>query len=338
MDETPFSSYSDELSAEDLAIIQAFDEMTDLSNVGNLDEQQKATSESSYLLNTGASSVESADDMLMLFASEAEEDVATMRRALLELEQDNHANSSGLVTLGRAAHKLKGTSGAMGCEMMSKIAWHVEEEIQFLKDGKITVLTCLSALVHALKAIEMTLQSVVDDGQESQLPLQQLLLDLNDLNTADEQSLSSTDKHKAVASEPLEPLLTLPPTPFDLKNLHTLMSHTEHLIELNTPLQSIQKQISKSLVELQAAHGRLHYLEGVISTVAFPGLVGNEQNSHAGENSGSSLVARILQLTNRQPPARPRAPSAHLNSAWTRLPNRRCGMKWKWIVSRSIRS
>src|SRR5579859_6047769 len=115
MDETPFSSYSsDELSAEDLAIIQMFDEMTDLEVSGNLSEAAKEASDSALLLGSDLSGVESPDDMLMLFANEAEEDIATMRRALLDLEQDNHAHSPGLVTLGRAAHKLKGTAGAMG--------------------------------------------------------------------------------------------------------------------------------------------------------------------------------------------------------------------------------
>jgi len=313
MDETPFSSYSDELSAEDLAIIQMFDAMTDLTAVGNGGEQSKGTSENSSWLGNDPSGVESADDMLMLFASEAEEDIATMRRALLDLEQDNHASSPGLVTLGRAAHKLKGTAGAMGCEVMSTIAWHIEEEIQLLRDEKITVLTGLSGLVHAMKALEVTLQSVVDDGQESMLPLQEFLQDLNALNTADEQAQETTGKHRAVTDEMLEPALTLPAAPFDLHHVRELISHTEHLIELNTPLQSIQKQIAKSLVELQAAHGRLHYLEGVLSTVAFPGMPGSEQNQ-AGEHSGSSLVARILQRGNRQPQARSRSISTALGS------------------------
>ena len=310
MDETPFPAYSpDELSAEDLAIIQMFDEMTDLEITGNLDESREGTSDSAFALGNDPSGVENPDDMLMLFASEAEEDIATMRRALLDLEQDNHANSPGLITLGRAAHKLKGTAGAMGCEMMSTIAWHVEEEIQLLKEEKLTVFTGLSALVHAIKALEATLQSVVDDGQESALPLQELRQDLNALNSADEQALEITGKQKAIKVEEPEPAPSIPS--FDLRQLHTLISHTERLIELNTPLQGIQKQIAQSLMELQAAHGRLHYLESVLSTVTFPGMPGSEPQP--GEHSGSSLVARILQR-NRQPPARQRSISAPLPS------------------------
>src|SRR5690348_17683590 len=147
MDETPFSSPSEELSAEDLAIIQAFDALDDLATTGNLDEQQASLLSNSFTLDNGALSIENPEDMLMLFASEADEDLGTMRRALNQLEQDNHTSSPGLVTLGRSAHKLKGTAGAMGCEAMSTIALKVEEEIQLIKAGKIAFLTGLMALV-----------------------------------------------------------------------------------------------------------------------------------------------------------------------------------------------
>lgn len=309
MDETPFS-YSDELSAEDLAIIQTFDEMNDLVIAGNASTPSVGTAENTAWIDNSSAGIESADDMLMLFVNEAEEDLGTMRRALQELEQDNHASSPSLVTLGRAAHKLKGTAGAMGCEMMSTIALHVEEEIQLLKDEKITVLTCLSVLVHAIKALEATLQSLVDDGQESKQPLQELLQDLKALNSADEQALAITGKQKAVSSETSEPVFAPPAPPPDLRHLHSLISHAEHLVELYTPLQGIQKQITKSLMELQAAHGRLHYLESVLSTVAFPGLANAEGGQPSGEHTGPSLVARILQRTGRQSQARSRSASS----------------------------
>ncbi|HEY0756412.1 MAG TPA: response regulator [Ktedonobacteraceae bacterium] len=314
MDETPFSSYSGELSAEDLAVIQRFDEMTDLALAGSLNEQEKNQAESWPALENNQASVESPEDMLMLFASEAEEDIATMRRALLDLDQDNQPGSHALITLGRAAHKLKGTAGAMGCEVMSTIAWHIEEEIQLLKEEKITVFTALSALVQAMKALELTLQSVVDEGQESTAALQELMQEWTVLNAADDQAATITNKQKAVIREDLEPALTFPIAPFDLRHLHTLISHTEHLIEMSTPLQSIQKQIGRSLVELNAAQGRLHYLEGVLSTITLPGTPGQEEGH---ESSGPSLVARILQRTGRPASARPRPPLSALSQAGT---------------------
>lgn len=306
MDEISFASPSEELSAEDLAIIQAFDAMDDLVATGNLDEAGGALNNP---LEHGALNIENPEDMLMLFASEADEDLGTMRRALNQLEQDNQTGSPGLVTLGRTAHKLKGTAGAMGCEAMSTIALKVEEEIQLIKDGKIAFLTGLMALVHAINALEVTLQSVLNDGQESTLPLQELVQDLSMLNVETEppsEEILENPLEKIAPKEiaELSPVLTA--AQVDTRVLHALMSHTEHLIELNTPLQSAQKQVTKSLMELQAAHARLRHLEGLLSSVVFPPTPALEPSrSSSGEHAASSLVARILheafQRTGRQP-------------------------------------
>src|SRR5260370_10703476 len=146
MDNPSFSSQPEELSAEDLAIIQAFDSMNDLMSAGNLDKQQDAIHPAAAWPENGAPTIENPEDMLMLFASEADEDISTMRRALLQLEQDNSTNSPGLVTLVRSAHKLKGTAGAMRCESMSTIALKIEEEIQLIRGKNIAFLTGLMAL------------------------------------------------------------------------------------------------------------------------------------------------------------------------------------------------
>lgn len=322
MDETPFSSPSEELSAEDLAIIQAFDALDDLATTGNLDEQQASLLSNSFTLDNGALSIENPEDMLMLFASEADEDLGTMRRALNQLEQDNHTSSPGLVTLGRSAHKLKGTAGAMGCEAMSTIALKVEEEIQLIKAGKIAFLTGLMALVHAINALEVTLQSVLNDGQESALPLQELTQDLAMLNAESEQSAPTPETQESAPARNssrnlAEPSPVTTAAQVDTHYLRALMSHTEHLIELNTPLQSAQKLVTKSLMELQAAHVRLRHMEGLFSSVVFPATTEAKHASTEG-HPASSLVARILhealQRTGRQPQNRPRPAFLSANS------------------------
>jgi len=315
--DNPSFSQSEELSAEDLAIIQAFDSMNDLVSAGNLDRQQDAIHPAAAWPENGTPTIENPEDMLMLFASEADEDISTMRRALIQLEQDNSTSSPGLVTLGRSAHKLKGTAGAMGCEAMSTIALKIEEEIQLIRAHRVAFLTGLMALVHAINALEMTLQSIMQDGQESPLPMQDLSEDLALLNLETDQSSASSEtlEHSATKSGPLEVLEFSPVTTaaqIDTRSLYALLSHTEQLIELNTPLQSAQKQVTQSLVELQAAHTRLHNLEGVFSTVTFANASADEQNaSSSDERPSSSLVARILhetfQRTGRQPQTRPQS-------------------------------
>ena len=317
MSETPFPSNFDELSDEDLAVLRAFDALDDLAFPGSLDDQPGIQSNSTGLsLTSGALNLENPEDMLILFASEADEDIGTIRRALQQVEQDNQVNSPGLVSLGRAAHKLKGTSGAMGCEAMSTIALRMEEEMQLIKDGKIEFLSGLMALVHAVNALEMTLQSVVNDGQESLLPLQQLTQDLAALHVESEQPASAEKEH------PLPPLTpkdvselspaAAPGAQVDTHYLHALMSHTEHLIELHTPLESAQEQVTKSLIELQAAHARLRRLESLFSSVAFTNTPAEEEARSLERHPASSLVARILhealQRTGRQPQNRVHPP------------------------------
>lgn len=318
MDETPFSLNSEELSAEDLAIIQAFDALDDLELPGDLDEQNGNAASISLL--DGTLGIESSEDMLILFASEADEDIGTMKRALQQLEQDNQTNSPGLVTLGRAAHKLKGTSGAMGCDAMSTIALQVETEIQLIKNNRVELLTGIMALVHATNALEATLQSVMNDGQESPLPLQELLKDLALLNVDAEADpgQSSTDEqentvlHISPKEAPELPSATAS-AQVDIRYLSALMTHTEHLIELHNPLQNAQKQVTKSLMELQAAYARLRRLEGLLSSMAFISTQTGSQNRQAEASHPSSLVARILQearlRTSRQPHPKPRPPS-----------------------------
>lgn len=340
MDETSHSSQSDELSEEDLAIIRAFDALEDLMVAGNQDEQTNLRNNSASLsLLDGSFGIESPEDMLILFASEADEDIGTMRRALQQLEQDNHINSPGLVTLGRSAHKLKGTAGAIGCESMSAIALQVEEEIQLIKDKKVEFLTGLMTLVHAINALETTLQSLVNEGQESPVPLQELLQDMARLNvpvTDDEEEVEENaeeferDNQESTILH-INPKETPEPTSpnastaqVDLRYLNALMSHTEHLIELHTPLQSAMKQVEKSLVELQAAHARLRRLEGLFSSVALSNSQSSEQNRSSEERPSSSLVARILheafQRTGRQSQNKQRISSSSSTATPERSP------------------
>jgi chemosensory pili system protein ChpA (sensor histidine kinase/response regulator) len=307
MDETPFFANLEHLSAEDLAVIQTFDSLDDLELPGNV----VPGNPTSQGLQDGALDMEDPEDMLILFASEADEDIATIRRALQQLEQDNQTNSPGLVTLGRAAHKLKGTAGAMGCESMAAIALHIEEEIHLIKEKRIALLTGLVALVHAANALEATLQSLVNDGDESPVPLQELLQNVMKLHTEARAETTHTGEKEIplLHTNPKEPPDLPSPNAVaqvDVRYLNALLSHTEHLIELHTPLQSAQKQVMKSLMELQAAHARLRRLESFFSSRAFTTSPVSEQGQRTGPTSW--LIARLLRearlRTSQQPSAK----------------------------------
>ncbi len=300
MDKQPFFTPSDELSAEDLAILQAFDATEDLLSNQNQEDVSDMHSSQSLPLEDIALDVETAEDMLILFANEADEDIGLMRRALQQLEQENSIYSHGLVSLGRSAHKLKGTAGAMGCDVMSMISLHIEEEISRIKEEKVVFLSGMAVLNNAIDALESTLESLISNGTEDPQILEKLLTPQAEMyaqTTPSETGVLSEENENPIAhtitKELPELAATQPATHMDVHYLHALMSHTEHLIELNIPLQSAQAQVTKALEELQAAHARLRRLEGFFASVAFTAAP-TENERPPEDHPASSLVTRIL--------------------------------------------
>src|SRR5260370_8014597 len=110
---------------------------------------------------TAGLDISSDDEMLVLFTTEVGEDIATMRLALQQLEQDERLDSPAFLALKRTAHKVAGTAAAIGWDSMSKIAPHMETVIRLLEGGAIVYLTGLIALGHAVGALESTLQTIV---------------------------------------------------------------------------------------------------------------------------------------------------------------------------------
>src|SRR5712692_1985427 len=102
-----------ELSEADLAVLRAFDsaEEVGMSRAG----ADRATHELSLDEQTTSSQLSSSDlfdGMLVLFVTEADEDIAAMHQALQQLEQGALPTAAMLQVLRRTAHKLKGTAGA----------------------------------------------------------------------------------------------------------------------------------------------------------------------------------------------------------------------------------
>src|SRR6266581_3862708 len=77
------------------------------------------------------------DDMLMLFVTEADEDIATMHQVLQQLEHEALLTAAMSQVLRRTAHKLKGTAGAVGCEHVSSIARYIELLIDLVNNDAV---------------------------------------------------------------------------------------------------------------------------------------------------------------------------------------------------------
>jgi CheY-like chemotaxis protein/HPt (histidine-containing phosphotransfer) domain-containing protein len=201
MNEPPPSFDPNELSEDDLAVLRAFDALENLEDAesapvidlpgtaGTPDTMNTAAQEEhlppGQAAGTSGSSLSSFDllkDMFTLFATEADEDIATMWQALHQQEQDDSITSSSLVTLKQRAHKLKGTAGAVGCASLSRIARYIEGIVKLVQSSAIPSMTGLVAFVHAVRSLEVTLYGTIIEGRESQAPLEALEADLQALN------------------------------------------------------------------------------------------------------------------------------------------------------------
>ena len=255
------------------------------------------------------------EDMLTLFASEADEDMVTLRRTLQQLEPDEQLDIAHLQTLQRTAHKMKGTAGAIGCTAMSSIAHHIEELTRLIISGKVVPFIGLNALAQTVDALEATLNSFVTHGQESSTPLAELEAEYKALNidiqaaipaksAGDEESMPvriafKTTEENVSSERVTRPLqehpVTAPLVRVDVHRFEQLVLHTEQLAELSAPLENAQAEVEKALQELHTAQARLRYLETLLSAPLMAKM-SNSVSGQAGndERPTSSLVARIL--------------------------------------------
>ncbi|HYL44585.1 MAG TPA: response regulator [Ktedonobacteraceae bacterium] len=305
-----------ELSAEDLAILQAFDAMEmDDWETGSPGPETHDDITTSPLAEQD---ILSPDDMLSLFVGEVNEDITQIRRALQNLDMDETLDHGRLQVLQRAAHKIKGTAGAVGCMAMSHIAQYMEELIKVIIQGDVAPFVGLNVLMQTALALEVTLKSVVTYGHESTAPLTELEAEYKALNIVlgsdsqpssvphddeelsqvriafkaswEEEGTSPAGSLKARQEQPS----TAPFVRIDVRHFERLVLHSEQLTDLSAPLQNAQAEVEKSLQELHVAQTRLHQLENMLSNALSQNMQPDKGSTENEERSTSSLVARIL--------------------------------------------
>jgi chemosensory pili system protein ChpA (sensor histidine kinase/response regulator) len=339
----------DELSAEDLAILQAFDEMDMVNWEGK--GAQKDTSTQPPGEEEAGEKFLAPEEMLALFVGEADEDITTIRRTLQQLEPDDHLDAAHLQIIQRTAHKLKGTTGAVGCMVMSTIAHHLEDLVKQIINGTIVPFIGLNALVQTAHALEKTLISFVTNGEESSNLLAELETEYKALNiniaarpaerpgyaqhVGEEQAKDSPARVPFKPVEEVSPVLKPAqehqPAPFvrvDVHRFEQLVQHSEQLAELSNPLENAQAEVEKALQELHVAEARLRHMEGLLATQ----LAARRFNAAAAQSANderptSSLVARILdesaqrtgKLHQYKSKAQPQSPKPPDSLQWDEL-------------------
>ena len=320
-----------ELSEDDLAVLQAFEAMENWPPA--LVKADTAQDSDSALLAplapfTSPITPRNDDDMLMIFAAEAEEDIASMQQILKHLEQDDHINLGHFVRLQRLGHKLRGTAGAVDFPIISTIASHVEVIAEQVTEKKIYPLVGIYALSQAITALERYLRESIPQGKEPEGGALLTTLDITYRNLNIDLQLESEkeDTHTNLVSTPkvladiinsygdavdtqsqkkVSARITTPlssesiaeasqypggNTRIDVKRFEKLTQHIEQLVDLRTILEDAQKDVEMTLQDLHTSQTRLQHLEPMLSLF----LTSSTLPQKVGEATSSSLIARIL--------------------------------------------
>jgi len=293
-DPSPFKS--NELTPEDLEVIREF-LATDDFVTGSPDDNDQVRPAMSTPPGeaeqgiegsegkTGRDAVEDEgeDEMLSIFATEVAEDIAEMQRALgaLQLEYLGSREASALPAsalpaleaLRRGAHKIRGTSAAIGCSAMSTIAHAIEALVDLARSRRIEPHSGLLALGHAVESLKTTLESVVTEGQESMLPL----LTLEESFTNMQLPLRNIgldgeieDGEAGEVGEPGEPRKVSGEAAFtrvESRRLEQLALHAGQLSEQQQGIDFARQEVETTLADLHAAQARLRRIETFVASM-----------------------------------------------------------------------
>ncbi|HEV2579706.1 MAG TPA: response regulator [Ktedonobacteraceae bacterium] len=318
----PLPLDSNELTPDDLDVIRDFLATEDFATTS--DDDSAAMSEIAAVYGwTGAlDEAGEEEEMLSIFVTEVDEDIADMQSALALLRQDQTlailpaltpmlpSAISALSALRRCAHKIRGTSAAIGCKAMSTIAHSVETMIEQANGQQIEWQSGMMALGFAIDALRETLESVATHGQESILPLLTLEERYADLHLP----LDSTGRSEGSAGdEPdevggigawrdarrgdmMEDTLHAPEW---AEYLAKLLSHVEQLAERQHEIEDARREVDTALAELRASQARLRRIETLVAALPISSPATAEANgsrqASIDELAPSSLVARILR-------------------------------------------
>jgi chemosensory pili system protein ChpA (sensor histidine kinase/response regulator) len=152
-----------ELSEEDLAVLKAFEAM----NTWSPGQTQHETNDQNKTPEVSPSlSLQEDEEMLLIFAVEAEEEISSLRRIINQLEQQGPDNLALFASLKRTGHKLHGTAGAAGFSLISTIAAQIELLAEEVSVGTLSAHTGALAISGATTALEACLETITSTNQE----------------------------------------------------------------------------------------------------------------------------------------------------------------------------
>lgn len=305
MNEQPLSFDENELSADDLAVLRAFETMDDelLQASPSVVSSTLRTQLPAQNVTQQISTEFSFEDMLLVFVTEVDGDIRAMRHALNQLERDVHIQPVRFEVFRRAGHKIRGSAGFVECHSIMKIAQYIEDIARRSLQSALHPEMSVRALEYAMSALEKTFLKVVSTGKEDVAPLVRLEEELNNLSLDEEKGEAGEILARPVqaASEEVENVSIVSDGHLDSASVTSymrvdahrfadLLRHSEQLGELHTPLASALEQVESALQELHNAQSHMAQLE----PMHFALLTAPQFSPFIDELPTSSLMARIL--------------------------------------------
>lgn len=119
------------------------------------------------MANTDQCTIEDGE-LYAIFLEEAREQIENLDQGLVNLEREPH-NHELIHGIFRAAHTLKGSSGAMGLRQMANLTHAMEDVLDCIREGKMTVTTTIAD--HLLQGLDLlrAMEKDLEEGHGEQL-------------------------------------------------------------------------------------------------------------------------------------------------------------------------
>lgn len=142
---------------------------------------------------------------LVLFLSEGEEQLELLSQDILRLENEGATNGELLQEIFRAAHTLKGSSGAIGHQRLARLTHAVETVLDQVRHHTLPVSTNLiDLLLRSFDALRVLLDEVTT-YTESDIAIDDLVVDLNALANGESTPAPAAAVEPTVATTPATP-------------------------------------------------------------------------------------------------------------------------------------
>jgi chemosensory pili system protein ChpA (sensor histidine kinase/response regulator) len=285
------------LSAEDRDVLQAF-----LARE-HWDDAPVPDTALSYPDDTATAQNNEDNDLLLLFHNELEDDIAQLRVCLQQIGKTEAPELARLSALLRPAHKIRGTSGAMGYDQISELAHSIEVIVQQAQQQLIPPYLALTFLMRAVDSLSALSNDLLGTDQERADPLQTFMEEATRAGINLTQQTPQTPSTHSTSSllSPLqysdESTESTPVLHVEGQRVERLAQHVEELANQAVPIENAEQQVEQALQELQRAQRRVQYLEEMLMALSLRPYPLYENHRY---QPSSSLIARILSEASQQ--------------------------------------